>query len=149
MALPPLVSLDEFALRLGGISAADEDRAEAVLADASALIRAEAGADWVDEEEELVDVPAVIVAVCVAVAVRAFRNPEGVRSETIGGYAVTYADASTAVYLTAGERREIRRAAGRSTIGAITLESPYVDTTVWVPVEGTDEPFPWLTEQEL
>lgn len=144
MGLPALVSLDEFAVRLGGIAAADEDRAQACLDDASALIRDEAGAeDWVDDDGGLEEVPGVIVAICVAVAIRAFRNPEGVRSETVGGYAVTYADASTAVYLTPGERAQVRRAAGRSSIGSVTLESPYMPDTVWVPVEGTTEPFPW------
>lgn len=144
MSMPALVSLDDFTLRVGTITPADEDRAQACLDDASALIRGEAGKNWTnDDGDELADVPDVIAAICVAVAIRAFRNPEGVRSETIGGYAVTYADASTAVYLTPGERAQVRRAAGRSSIGSVTLESPYMPDTVWVPVEGTTEPFPW------
>jgi hypothetical protein len=145
MALPALVSLEDFALRLGGISASDEERAQAVLDDASALIRAEAGEDWVDDEDTLENVPEVIVAVTVAVAIRAFRNPDGVRSESIGTYAVTYADTSTAVFLTAGERRTVRRAAGRMTMGSIELEGPYAAEVLTVPVNIGGDEMPWIT----
>src|SRR4029077_18466475 len=101
-------SLDDFALRLGGLSASDEDRAQACLNDASALIRAEAsGEDWVDADGALEEVPDVIATVCFAAATRAFRTPDGVRQETIGNYSVAYVDTSTAVFLTDGERRII------------------------------------------
>lgn len=144
-SLPALVSLDDFALRVGGLGAADEDRAQACLDDASALVRAEAGGeDWVDDDGALEDVPGVIVAVCVAAAVRAFRNPEGVRSEQIGSYSVAYADTSTAVFLTEGERRIIRRAAGLSGIGNVQLEGEWsvgMDA-VWVPVDRGGDDFP-------
>lgn len=145
MALPALVSLDDFALRLGGIAAADEDRAQAALNDASALIRAEAGTeDWVDDDGGLEEVPDVIVAVCVAVAVRAFRNPDGVRQETIGNYSVAYADTSTAVFLSTGERRTIRRAVGLTGLSSISLEGEWTlnPAAVYVPVEGGGEDFP-------
>lgn len=144
MALPALVSLDDFALRLGGIAAVDEDRAQAALNDASALIRAEAGTeDWVDDDGGLEEVPDVIVAVCVAVAVRAFRNPDGVRQETIGNYSVAYADTSTAVYLTPGERRTIRRAVGLTGLSSISLEGEWTtNPAIYVPVEGGGDDFP-------
>jgi hypothetical protein len=143
--LPALVSLDDFALRLGGIDAADEDRAQAVLDDASALVRADAcGEDWVDDDDELEEVPDVIVAIVVAVAVRAYRNPDGVRSESIGTYSVAYADSSTAVFLTEGERRLIRRAAGCTGIGSISLEGEWTtNPAVYVPVEGGGDDFPF------
>lgn len=143
--LPALVSLDDFALRVGGISAADEDRAQAALDDASALIRAEAGTEtWVDDDGALEAVPDVIVAVCVAAAIRAFRNPDGVRTESIGTYSVAYADTSTAVFLTEGERRIIRRAAGLTGIGSVQLEGEWsvgMDAT-WVPVDRGGDDFP-------
>lgn len=145
MALPALVSLDDFALRLGGIAAADEDRAQAALNDASALIRAEAvSEDWVDDDGGLEEVPDVIVTICVAVAIRAFRNPDGVRQETIGNYSVAYADTTTAVYLTHGERREIRRAVGITGLGSISLEGEWTlnPSAVYVPVEGGGDDVP-------
>lgn len=152
MALPALVSLDDFALRAGGVAAADEDRAQAALADASALIRAEAGTTWTDDHDDLDGVPDVIVAICVAVALRAWLNPDGARSEQIGNYAVTWADSSTGVYLSAGERRTIRRAAARPAIGAVTLESPYTRPfagTEWADVDDGGDPIPWRMKEDL
>lgn len=143
-SLPALVSLDDFALRVGGLSAADEDRAQACLDDASALIRAEAGTeDWVDDDGALEEVPGAIVAVCAAASIRAFRNPDGVRTETIGTYSVAYADTSTAVFLTEGERRIIRRAAGLSGIGSVQLEGEWsLGEAVYVPVDRGGDDFP-------
>lgn len=145
MSLPALVSLDDFALRVS-VSASDEERAQACLDDASALIRAEAGdEDWVDDDGALETVPDVIAAICVAVAVRAFRNADGVRSETIGNYSVAYADTSTAVFITAGERRMIRRAAGLTGISSVSLEGEWtaaISPEVYVPVEGGGDDFP-------
>lgn len=153
MALPALVSLDDFALRLGGIAAADEDRAQAALTDASALIRAEAGdEDWVDDDGGLEEVPDVVVAVCVAVAIRAFRNPDGVRQEQIGNYSVAYADTSTAVFLTEGERRVIRRAVGLTGLNSIALQGEWTvnPAAVYVPVEGGGDDFPFgVSEGEI
>lgn len=142
--LPALVSLEDFALRVGGIDAADEDRAQAALDDASALVRADAcGEDWVDDDDELEDVPGVVTAIVIAVAIRAWRNPDGVRSETIGNYSVAYGDTSTAVFLTEGERRLIRRAAGCTGIGSIALEGDWtINPAVYVPVEGGGDDFP-------
>lgn len=142
--LPALVSLEDFALRLGGISASDEERAQAVLDDASALVRAEAGdEDWVDDDNTLEEVPGVIAAITVAVAIRAYRNPDGVRQESIGTYSVAYADTSTAVFLTEGERRMIRRAVGLSGIGSISLEGEWtLAAASYVPVEGGGDDFP-------
>lgn len=145
MSLPALVSLEDFALRVGGISAADEDRAQAALDDASALVRAEAGENWVDADDAIEAVPDLIVTIAVAVAIRAFRNPEGVRSETIGNYSVAYADSSTAVFLTEGERRLIRRAGGRTGIGSISIEGEWTlnPAASYVPVEGGGDDFPF------
>ncbi len=144
MALPALVSLDDFALRVS-VSASDVERALACLDDASALIRAVAGDEvWVDADGALETVPDVIVAICVAVAVRAFRNPDGVRQETIGNYSVAYADTSTAVFITPGERRMIRRAVGLTGISSVSLEGEWtINPAVYVPVEGGGDDFPF------
>lgn len=145
--LPPLASVADLSLRLGVTLAGTEaDRAAAVLDDASALIRGEAGADWVDDGGALIDVPAVVASVTLAVAYRAFRNPEGVAQTSLGDVSVSYdrGDGQAAVYLTRDERRSVRRAAGTSAVGAIELTSPWAmpADTYPVAVSGGGDPFP-------
>jgi len=128
--LPPLASLQEFSARLGytpeGVEA---ERAEALLDEASELIRDEAGEDWVDSDSGLGLVPRRVVKICLAVAYRAFVNPEALTQRGIGdsnkSYDRTRREGGEAVYLTEAERKAIRRAAGASTFTAVTLTSPY------------------------
>lgn len=153
--LPPLASVAELSLRLGvTLAGAEADRATAVLDDASALIRGEAGADWVDDAEQLADVPAIVASVTLAVAYRAFRNPDGVALTSLGDASVSYdrGDGQAAVYLTRDERRSVRKAAGASAVGAIELTSPWAMPADTYPVAvsgGGDSiplgPFPWET----
>lgn len=149
----PLASVTSLGLRLGiTLTGADAERAAAVLDDASALIRAEAGTDWLDEAEQLSGVPAVVEAIALAVAYRAFRNPDGVSQTSLGDASVAYdrGTGQAAVYLTRDERRAVRRAAGTTVIGAIELASPWAMpvSSYPVPVEGGGDPipigpFPW------
>lgn len=145
--LPALVSLEDFAVRVGGIAAADEERAQACLDDASALIRNEAQTTWVDDEGALSEtIPDAVVTTTYAVAIRAYRNPEGLRAEAVGDYSVTYADGSTSVFLTDAERRTIRRAAGLGGLGSIELEGSWVTVAGYmVPVDIGGDPMPWAT----
>lgn len=135
--LPAFVDVETLAARIpGGIDVDDEARAQAALDDASTLVRAAAGIDWVDEHGQLVaDVPDVVATVTAAAARRAFVNPEGLAQETVAGYGASYSSASGDVYLTKTERKLIRRAAGIASSGSITLASPYEmpATTVWHP----------------
>lgn len=154
--LPALASVDALSLRLGvTLAGAEWERAAAVLDDASALIRSEAGRDWIDGEGQLADVPAVVEAVALAVAYRAFRNPEGLAQASLGDASVSYdrGDGHAAVYLTRDERRSVRRAAGTSAVGAIELASPWAMPADTYPVAvagGGDPvplgPFPWETQ---
>lgn len=154
--LPPLASVADLSLRLGVTLAGTEaDRAAAVLDDASALIRGEAGTDWVDDAEQLADVPAIVASITIAVAYRAFRNPDGVAQTSLGDASVSYdrGDGQAAVYLTRDERRSVRRAAGTSAVGAIELTSPWAmpANTYPVAVSGGGDPiplgpFPWETQ---
>jgi len=153
--LPALASVDDLALRLGvTLAGAEAERAAAILADASALIRSEASRDWVDDEGALLDVPAVVESVALSVAYRAFRNPDGVSQTSLGDASVSYDRGSgqAAVYLTRDERRTVRRAAGTTAVGAIELTSPWALTFRSYPVSvagGGDPlplgPFPWET----
>lgn len=151
--LPALATTDALALRLGATLAGTElTRATAILDDASALIRSEAGVDWVDEQGQLVDVPTVVESVALAVAYRAFRNPDGLGQASLGDASVSYDRGSgqSAVYLTRDERRSVRRAAGTSAIGTVELVAPWSMPTSTYPVAvsgGGDPiplgPFPW------
>lgn len=112
-----LASLEEFEKRIyGGISSGDEERAQAALDDASALILAEGNALWIGEDEspgdDAVPVPAAVAAICIAVAKRAFLNPEGVSSESIDGYRASFQAGE--VSLTKEEKRIIRKGSGKS-----------------------------------
>lgn len=124
-ALPALATVDDLG-KLLQVSIEDTDvaRAEALLDDASGLIRAEAGTSWVGDDGVTVTAPAVVVTICKNMAKRAFVNPAGYSSETVGNWTGRFADrdqVSSGVYLTEPEIRMIRRAAGAPTLGTITL----------------------------
>jgi hypothetical protein len=134
-----LITTDDLSVWLDGT--VDEDRAEAVIAAVSSLIRSESGLTWEDTA-----VPADIAAVAAQVALRVYRNPTGVASETIDGYSARYTDGALAgLYLTPGELRIVRRYRANQR-GLWTLGTTRGDTlgdTVYVPVEGTTTKFPW------
>lgn len=108
--LESLASLEDFEDRIaGGIAEEDATRAQAVLDDASALVRAEAGKSWMSEAGMLEsDIPDVILTIVMKAAKRAFTNPDEVRSESIDNYSTSYGD----VYLTKTEVSLVRGAAG-------------------------------------
>lgn len=152
MTLPSLATVDDLATRLpGGIAAADEDRAQLVLDDVSTLIRAEVETDWVDDAGALSGVPDVVVTVCLAAARRAWTNPNGVLSETIGSYSYRLPDAAVApgVFLTDEEKRLIRRAAGTVDAGVSSVELNAEAGSDWIyaSVEGSDRPLPIVERQ--
>jgi hypothetical protein len=93
--LPPLATLADLSARIiGDIAPGDEtDRANALLTDASTLVRFEAGADWVDENGALTDVPDIAVTITLASAVRAWHNPTGAESQQLGAASVRFGNA--------------------------------------------------------
>lgn len=137
--LDALASLEQLEDRMGPIE--NEAAAQAALEDASALVRAEAGLDWEDE-----DPPDVIVVVVLAAAARGLRNPDAAQSEGIGAYNVTYAAVTLGgVWLTTNERRVIRRAVRGSGFNSIELESPWQPEVSTVPVDIGGDEMPWVT----
>lgn len=157
--LPSLASLEQFQVRLGVTSLLDEYleptepdglRAQANLDDASALIRGEAKMVWVDEYGELVDdVPDIIVAITIAVASRAYKNPDGYSQATLGDASVSFSREGNAglLYLTKSEKQAIRRASGQSGISSQPLEkeyelAPMSGNTEWVEVTNGGDPMP-------
>lgn len=147
MSLPAFATLDQLEART---TVADETRAQAALDDASVEIRSIAGVTFVtDDQLDFTGYPTwaedALVKVCCAAAVRSLTNPGGEQSETIGTYSHSYANASPDVYLTANERRLIRRAAGRTGLGTITTTTEYDDSdTQYLDVVPAGEPMPWL-----
>lgn len=136
-------TVEDFELRLGKpLTGQDRKRAKALLQDASVLIRAVARLDWNG------DPPEVVRTIALNVALRAFRNPEGVRQQTLGDLSMTFGTVDTGVMLTPEEERLIRLAAGwGQAIDSIQLTTGYNGTTtVYVPVEGGGDPLPWLAE---
>ena len=154
MALPAFASLADLDVRIpGGVSTDEVPRATAALDDASALIRAEAGKTWVNESNQLADVPDVVVAVTLAAARRAMTNPDGLASESVEDYSRSFSQSSTSldVYLTRGERRVVRRAAGLTGLWTLSttrsdvatdvpaIASPYVASSIIEEVDPLDE----------
>lgn len=146
MYVEPLADFGQIEARLGVVSTADIERARAALVDASALVRAEAGMNWLDEDGGLLDVPDLIQTVTLSVAVRLYRS-DGLRSESIAGYSVAYTDPGVAgLALTADERRLVRQAVGRSStsVSSVAFEDPWPLTAGYVPVlDGDPLPNPW------
>lgn len=105
MALPPLADVAALDAWLPGVSIVGNDeeteRAEAVIATASAFVRAERGQTWVDSDGNLLeDIPDEIPALVVTVAARLWINPAGSSQETAGPFSTTHGPGT----LTDGER---------------------------------------------
>lgn len=129
----PLAALPDFEARHGDVPELEQDKVGTLLADATELILDTAegsDADWVLGEEGAA-VPAKVVAVCVAVAYRAWTNPNALARQALGQASYVFrGDVPDAIYLTDREARIIRKASARSTFRAVTLESPYSGPTL-------------------
>lgn len=134
--MEPLASLSDVEVRLGQTFTAGESaRPRAVLDDASALVRAEAGRPWADPDTgALQNVPAAIKAVVLRVAIRAIENPEGFTNESGGDYSYTRKGVEDGVYLTDREHRIIRRVLGRTGLWTQPVERGdlFAYNTGWV-----------------
>lgn len=131
---PPLASLELLSARLGYTpTGAEASRAAAALADASELIRDVAGEDWLNLAETAVeDVPQRVEKICIAVAKRAFENPDAHSQRTTGDRSVSFdrsrREGGEAVYLTNAEEKAVIKAAQGSSFTAVTMVSPYNGT---------------------
>jgi hypothetical protein len=144
--LPALASIEDLEARLqGGLAESDQARAQAVLEDASTLVRRVAGSTWVEDEALVDDVPDVVIVVTLAVAKRAFLNPDGIRQESLGTHSVTY-EGANGVFLTDDERDAIQAAVGakpglwtlRTTRGDFDLDDCYLDVVGDEPIAACD-----------
>jgi hypothetical protein len=95
MALPAFASIEEFST-WEPVAVSNTERAEAILAAASTLIRAHTGRVWVDETGPQADATEVQLAtvknICLTVTSRVYNNPNGLTDETAGPYSRRVAD---------------------------------------------------------
>jgi hypothetical protein len=147
MPADPLASLSALEVWLGApLCGPDVARAEAVLGAVSSLIRSVAGVTW-----ETDPVPDDVHTVTLEVAARVYRNPSAAAqvSNTTGPFTESKSYSTTpGLYLTAAEKAIVGRYRP-TTHGLWSMptrrDDPVVDT-YWVPVSGSDNPFPWYAE---
>lgn len=141
----PLADITDLEARLGRTFTGDElTRVEALLDDASALVRDEAGTTWIDPVTGLLTVvPGSIRAVVLRAAERATRNPQGFSAESAGDYSYQRTNVEPGVYLTDSERQIIRKAIGRTGLWTqpVTRGDEYL-ATVWAEDQFGAELFP-------
>lgn len=127
--LPALATLEQLTARVVG-GQVDDARAQAVLDDASARIRAEASKSWVTAGELDTDTPDIVRVVCLQAALRAYQNPERLTQEGIGtGY--VQSNVSADVYLTKAEMKLVRRAAGNTGLWSKPTTRGRIETSMW------------------
>lgn len=152
MALPPLAPVSDLAAWTGQTIPSADPRAGAVLAAASALVRAYAQKTWIDVDGvTLLAVPEDVAAVVVQVASRAWLNPNpNLKNWNKGPFAEGYFDAaSLGLYLSDVDKdalaiyRETGASTGLGTIGVTRGDSGF--DTVYVPTGPAPSgyPFPW------
>jgi hypothetical protein len=111
----PLALVSDLELRLrleaDSLSGVDLQAAEAEIDATSALVHAAARDAGLATPWTIETVPDEVAVIVVRVAARAYRNPEGIAQENIGGaYSYTLAQGETSAYLTTDEAGAVTRA---------------------------------------
>lgn len=143
MTLPALAMVSDMEARLGHtIDDANERlRAQALLDDASALIRFEANRTWMDETVDpsvLGPVPDFVVSLTAQAALRGWFNPAGIESAQLGAVSVRYGGA----WLTNAERAQLALLNRGQGLQQVLLQPGFGfdGTTVgWVPVDNAPD----------
>lgn len=159
MALPPLAEIADLANWLGEEIENDNQRAEALIAGASRLVRRETSRQWLtaagelDDGDPTIDEDALEVAqqVVVAAAARLWANPTGVIHETEGPFSARWAEqVAEGLYLTDTEKGLIGPYSTSASSAVWTLattrgdtaDTEYVDT-VYAPGMEAGAPIPY------
>jgi hypothetical protein len=79
--------------------------------------------------------PATAKAVALSAAKRAYVNPDGASSETVGGTVVAFSDGNMGVFLTEEERSRLQRVGGGGT--ASYSITPWYEPATWYGTGGT------------
>lgn len=108
MTLPSLATIADMEARLGHLieDEGERTRAQALLDDASALIRFEANRTWMDDTVDppvLGVVPDFVTSLTAQAALRGWYNPAGIESAQLGAVSVRYGGA----WLTSAERTQL------------------------------------------
>ena len=105
--LPPLATITDLEARIGHpiTDPDDQARANALLADASSLVRFAANQTWVDPDTGLLvtDVPDLAVSITCQAALRGWYNPAGIEAAQLGAVSVRYGGA----WLNSQERQDL------------------------------------------
>lgn len=150
MALPPLATIDDLTAWLGS-EPSNEDRAEAILAAASTLVRSHTGRTWVGADGEpntdlTADDLEVAKTVVVTVAARVWTNPNGTTQQTAGPYSQSVAAwAALGLELTKTEKNLLAGFATAVRPALWTQSTTRGDhdvASVYVDVVGSDKPLP-------
>jgi hypothetical protein len=121
-----LITIAELIAR-PGFDLIDSTEAQALIDDASALVRVEARGEL--DAVESPDAPAAVVAVMVGMIRRGFSNPMGHQSENLGdySYAAGTAGGVATLYLTRREAKIVRRAVGLLGAGSLQMTGTMPD----------------------
>lgn len=79
--------------------------------------------------------PATAKAVALSAAKRAYVNPDGASTETVGGTVVAFSDGNMGVFLTEEERSRLQRVGGGGT--ASYSITPWYEPATWYGTGGT------------
>ncbi|MFC6090871.1 hypothetical protein [Saccharothrix lopnurensis] len=113
-ALATVAALERrIGVEVGTLEGADLGRAETDLEDASNLVRAETGNDWIGDDGTPA-APAPLVTVVLRAARRCYRNPDEFSSESEEGYTWRRDEDAVSPYLTQSEVSICQRYAGAS-----------------------------------
>lgn len=82
--------------------------------------------------------PATAKAVALSAAKRAYVNPEGASTETVGGTTLAYTDGNMGVFLTDDERSRLQRVGGGGT--AAYSITPWYEPGAWYGTLTTQQP---------
>lgn len=115
MALATYTDLETRLGIVGELSAAEQDRADALLALASELVMSQSGG------REEIDAPIEALLITVEVVVRVWVNPSSAQSESMGSSSVSFGE-GTGLFLTEKECKDIRKAfRGGSSLNTVNL----------------------------
>jgi hypothetical protein len=126
--LPPLAELSDVADIAPDLTL-DPDQVAALIRKASAIARAYARQDWVDEDNELDVVPDGVVEIVAGMVERVLRNPSGATQETTGPFSTSFgARAADRLFLTRDDKL-VLRPGGAFTVTQGTEETAWLGPT--------------------
>lgn len=121
--LPPLVTLADLEDEVEDSAVLTSSRASRIINRASTLVRGYTRATFVDENNELTDVPDAAFEVTLSVSARAWRNPTGVIQDTTGPFTVRYPEQQAeGAYLTDAEKQMLDTLRAKARLWTQSLE---------------------------